>query len=399
MRIVQVCPFFAPHVGGVESHVALVAAELARRGHELTVLTSRHDRGLPERERDPRGFEIVRLRSLGTLFATPIALGTGKGLRAIPADVVHMHYPPPLTSFFAARALRRSGTPACLTYHCDLYLEGLGGRILSGLYQKVFLPQTLTVARRVIVHSGSYGKTSRYLSGRDLAVIPSLVDTDRFHPRDDDPALRERLGVSGKRIILFVGRLVPHKGVDDLIHAVPDLPEDTVLIVVGGGPETGRLEELAADLALGGRVIFARGVGDRDLPRYYAIASLVVLPSHNRLEGFGLAAADALAAGRPVVLADMPGVRDVVEDGVDGLLAEPLIPEDLARKCAALLGDPDRLREMGRRARENAVSKYSVSVVVDQLEALYRSVLGEGGASPRSASGPRARPPPSSPPP
>jgi rhamnosyl/mannosyltransferase len=373
VRILEVCPFFTPHVGGVESHVALISAELARRGHDVTVLTSRHERHLPAEEQDPRGFRIVRIPSLGTIFATPLTFRVGKYLKEREADVVHLHYPPPLTSYFAARALRGSRARIFLTYHCDLYLEGPVGGLLSAIYQKVFLPPTLAVARHVIVHTEEYARTSRYLTGVDLKVIPSLVDTERFQPLPEDLPLRKTLGLEGKRVLLFVGRLVPHKGVDDLLHAVATLPENVVLVVVGGGPALSSLQSEVRELGLDGRVIFAQGVTDADLPRYYSIASVVALPSQNRLEGFGLSAVNALSCGRPVIVADMPGVRDVVENGVDGLLTEPLLPEVLARKVLALMNDPPRLEEMGKRARENALRKYSAGVVVDQLEALYRS--------------------------
>ncbi len=381
MRIVEVCPFFKPHVGGVESHVALVAAELARRGHEVTVLTSLHDRTLSTEERDPAGYRIVRTPILGTVLATPLTLRIGGYLEKMAFDVVHLHYPPPLTSYFAARALRGRSDRVYLTYHCDLYLEGPIGGLLAALYQKMFLPQTLAVARRVIVHTESYASTSRYLTGISAHVIPSLVDTDHFHPMTEDPELRSRLGAEGKRIVLFVGRLVPHKGVDDLLRAVEMLPSDVLLVIVGGGPDLPLLQKEALDLGLSHRVVFAQGVPDDELPRYYALATVVASPSQNRLEGFGLAAVNAMACGRPVIVADMPGVREVVENGVDGLLTEPLIPEDLAKKLSAILSDPGLLFEMGQKARENAVRKYGVSVVVDQLEKLFQSDLAEDRAS------------------
>lgn len=382
MRIVQVCPFFKPHIGGVESHVEIVATELARRGHHVTVLTSRHARTLPRGERDPKGFYIVRTPSLGTLMATPITLMAGRTLGHIPADVVHLHYPPPLTSYFAARVLKHTDTPVCLTYHCDLLLDGPIGRLLTGLYQKVFLPPTLEAAQRVILHTGEYGKTSRNLRNARLVVIPSPVDMDRFTVRKDDPALRHALGLEGRRVILFVGRLVPHKGVDDLLHALSRMPPDVALVIVGMGPELPHLQALTQESSLAERVRFAGAVSDDDLLRYYAIASIVVSPSQNRLEGFGLAAVQAMASGRPVVVADMPGMREVVEEGRDGLLAQPLIPEDLAEKCMTLLSDPVRLEAMGRTARENAERKYRVSAVVDQLEALYQEMVASRPASP-----------------
>jgi phosphatidylinositol alpha-1,6-mannosyltransferase len=381
MRIVQICPFFTPHVGGVESHVGIVATELSRRGHQVTVLTSRHERYLPVKERDPRGFDIVRTPSLGTLFATPITLSVGKTLRDLDADLFHLHYPPPVTSYFAARMLRHRDTPTCLTYHCDLDLKGPAGRLVAGLYQKLFLPLTLDVPDSIIVHTIGYGKTSRFLRDLPLVIIPSLVDTTRFHPGEDDTELRKKLGAEGKRILLFVGRLVPHKGVDDLIRALPLLPEDVLLVIVGDGPDLETLQDFAGNRGVQQRVRFVGAVSAEDLPRYYATATLFVFPSQNRLEGFGLAPLEALASGKPVVVADMPGVREVVVEGEDGLLAQPLLPENLAEKCIALLNDPSRMELMGRMARENALKKYSISVVVDRLEKLYLELISGSHAS------------------
>jgi 1,2-diacylglycerol 3-alpha-glucosyltransferase len=376
MRIVQVCPFFAPHVGGVETHVEMISAELARRGHEVHVLTSRHQRSLSEHEQDPRGFWIHRAWTLGTVLATPLALGTTRALERLSADVAHLHYPPPLTSYLASRGLRRRGVPVVLTYHCDLYLEGWWGAILTGLYERVLLPPTLDAAGRIVVHTASYARTSRCLAGRPFVAIPSLVDTERFQPREPDPDLRARLGADGRRVLLFVGRLVPHKGLEDLLRALEELPPDVLLVVVGEGPRRETWETLARNRGLSQRVRFLGAVPDADLPRYHALASVVVLPSQNRLEGFGLAVVEAMASGRPVVVADLPGVREVVEAGRDGLLAEPLLPEDLARHCRFLLEDPEAARRMGAEARASALAKYRKELVVDRLEALYQELKG-----------------------
>ncbi|HEV2231255.1 MAG TPA: glycosyltransferase, partial [Thermoplasmata archaeon] len=115
MRIVQASPFYDPHAGGVEAYVRRVTEELVRRGHELTVLTSRYDRALPETEARA-GYRIVRSRTLGVVLDTPIDVGATRSIRALEADVVHLHYPPPLTSYFATRGLRGRRTPVVLTY-------------------------------------------------------------------------------------------------------------------------------------------------------------------------------------------------------------------------------------------------------------------------------------------
>ncbi len=379
MRIVQVSPFFHPHAGGVESHVRSLAREFAREGHDVTVVTSRYRRDLPHEERT-EGYRILRTRTLGVAFNTPFDIGTTSLLRALDADVVHLHYPPPLTSFFATRSLQRRSTPVCLTYHCDLYLAGTTGRLLAGLYQRVFLPPTLRRVGKIIVHTRSYGVTSAMLRGRELAVIPSVVDLDWFRPGLDASDLRGDLRLEGKRVLAFTGRLVPHKGVDVILQALPLLPNDVVLLVVGAGPRLPSLVGLAGRLGVSERVRFCASVADDDLPRYLALADLFVFPSQNRLEGFGLAVAEAMAVGLPVVIADMPGVREVIEPGKEGLLAEPLLAADLAAKIRVLLDDPALARRMGAAGRKRAQERYGLSTVAHQLLSLYAG-LHEAGLS------------------
>jgi len=377
VRIVQVAPFFYPHQGGVESHVRRLAREFVREGHEVTVVTSRYDRHLP-REETMDGYRVRRSRSLGVVFNTPINIGAGRTLRGLDADVVHIHYPPPLTAYFATRALRRSRVPACLTYHCDLFLGGFGGRIVSGLYQRAFLPSTLKRIDRIIVHTRSYGSTSAVLRGRELEIIPSIVDLDRFRPGVDASGLRGDLRLEGKRVLVFTGRLVPHKGVDVIVQALRELPPDVVLLVIGAGPRLPDLVGLADRSGVADRVRFCPAVSDDDLPRYLALGQVFVFPSQNRLEGFGLTVAEAMAVGLPVVIADVPGVREVIEDGKEGLLAEPLIASDLARKVKYLLDNPSLARSMGAAGRRRAEARYGAAIVAGQLIRLYERLIAAG---------------------
>jgi rhamnosyl/mannosyltransferase len=346
---------------------------LAREGHEVTVVTSRYDRSLPVDE-ETEGYRILRSRTLGVLLDTPLDFGTRRTVRALEPDVFHLHYPPPLTSYFATRELSRRKVPVCLTYHCDLYLPGAAGKLLAGIYQTVFLPSTLNRTDRVIVHTKSYGSTSAMLRGRELSVIPSAVDLERFRPGIDASGLRADLRLDGKRVAVFTGRLVPHKGVDVLLQALVQLPPDVVLVVIGAGPRLPSLVGLARRLGVDDRVRFCPAVTDEDLPRYLALGDVFVFASQNRLEGFGLAVAEAMAAGLPVVIADMPGVREVIEPGREGLLAEPLIASDLAEKVRVILDDPLLAKRMGRAGRERAEARYGLSTVVRSLVNLYEAL-------------------------
>jgi glycosyltransferase involved in cell wall biosynthesis len=295
VRIVQVLPFYHPHAGGVESHVRGLVREFTREGHEVTVVTSRFDRHLPSEE-EFEGYRVVRTRTLAVLFDTPVDVGTGAALRTLRADAFHLHFPPPLTAYFSTRTLHRRGIRPCLTYHCDLYLPGAPGRLLAGLYERVFLPTTLDRTGRIVVHTRSYGVTSAPLRGRELTVIPSAVDLERFRPGLDVSKLRADLHLDGKRVLVFTGRLVPHKGVDVILQALVQLPKDVVLVVIGAGPRLSSLVGLSRRLGVIDRVRFCPAVSDEDLPRFLALGDVFVFPSQSRLEGFGLVVAEAIAA-------------------------------------------------------------------------------------------------------
>jgi len=377
VRIVQVTPFFYPHAGGVESHVRGLVREFTRQGHEVTVVTSRYDRHLPLEE-EMEGYRVLRSRTLGVLLDTPLDFGTRRTVQPLTADVFHLHYPPPLTSYFATRELARRRAPVCLTYHCDLYLPSAAGRLLAGLYQTVFLPATLDRTGRIVVHTKSYGVTSAMLRGRELAVIPSAVDLDKFRPGLDASRIRSDLHLEGKRVMVFTGRLVPHKGVDVILQALTQLPRDVVLVVIGAGPRLPSLVGLARRLGVSDRVRFCPAVSDEELPRFLALGDVFVFPSQNRLEGFGLAVAEAMAVGLPVVVADMPGVREVIEPGREGLLAEPLIAHDFAEKVRILLDDSALAKQMGRAGRDRAEARYALPVVVRSLLTLYEGLHAAG---------------------
>jgi glycosyltransferase involved in cell wall biosynthesis len=379
VHIVQVAPFFYPHAGGVESHVRAVAGEMRRQGHELTVVTSRYARALPRTE-ELDGLHIVRVPTWAVAWNTPVAPAIGRVVREIAekADVVHAHYPPPLTSYFLAQALPKSHPPLCLTYHCDLFVPGTSGRLVTGVFSRFLWPPTLRRTGRLIVHTRSYGVTSGALRGRPFEIIPSAVDVRRFRPSVDADQVRQSLGLEGKRVIAFAGRLVPHKGVEGIVRVVPELPADVALLVIGRGPRLTDLKSLARRLGVEERVRFLTQVSDDALPSYLGVADLFVFPSQNRLEGFGLVVAEAMATGLPVVIADMPGVREVIEPGREGLLVEPMDRADLVAKIRELLDDPERRRRMGRAARQRAEERYALPVVTRELLRVYSDLIAAG---------------------
>ena len=377
LRLVQVAPYLHPHVGGVESHVEGISAELARRGHRVEVVTSRVE-GAPTTERR-HGYLIRRVRQRANLFTTPITPGLGAALAATRMDLAHAHSPPPLTSWQAARWCRKRKVPFVLTHHCDLEIPIPGGGLVVETYRRTLGRGTVRGAQAVIATTRTYAMTSRSLWHRsDVDVVPNAVDARRFSPGPDPAHLRERHQLGEAKVALFVGRLTHHKGVEEFIRAAPLTGPDAVHLVVGDGPKREAFETLAAQVSPG-KVVFAGRVDARDLPDYYRLASVGVLPSTSRLEAFGIAALECMASGRPVVVSGMPGVEEVIEPGGTGLLAEPLDPVDLAAKVRGILEDPEAGASMGKAARERVLSRFTLEKVVDSLEAVYRRVLDAGG--------------------
>jgi len=372
LRIAQVAPYLQPHVGGVESHVEGISAELARRGHEVEVVTSRLPGTAPSEVRD--GYLVTRVPTRRILFSTPITPRLGDALSARPRDLVHAHSPPPLSSHYAARWCRANGVPFALTHHCDLEIPVPGGALIVEAYRRTLGRAAVRAADALIATTRTYAETSRSLWHRgDVHVVPNMVDTERFHP-DAMPSLdvRERHRLGDAPIALFVGRLAHHKGIEEFIRAAQHTAP-AVHLIVGDGPRRGALETMARTLPAG-KVVFAGRVDAADLPSYYRAASVGVLPSTSRLEAFGIAALECMASGRPVVVSDMPGVAEVVEAGVTGLVAEPLAAEDLAEKIRRVALDRELAQAMGKSARERVVRRFTLPRVVDSLVEVYRVV-------------------------
>jgi len=374
MRIVQVAPWFHPHLGGVETHVRALAAELARRGHEVTVMTTRHDVSLSATEQID-GCTVQRLKPIGVWFQTPIVPATKGALTGLRADVVHAHSPPPLTGYYAAKASRRAGMPFVITYHCDIELRVPGGGLIEAIYRRTLGASTIRRADRVIMTTHSYAATSRMVWRYNPSVIPNFVDVDRFHPNGRGERVRLMHAIpAGEAVVLAVCRIVPHKGLEHFVEAAGRV-DGARFVIAGGGPYLPALRQLAGSLGVAGRVVFAGRVPNEELSDYYDACDVFVVPSVSRLEAFSIVALEAMACGKPVVVSDIPGVREVITDGNEGMLADAMNPEDLAEKIRALLANDRVRRAMGERARRAVEERFSLPKVVDGIEAVYHDAL------------------------
>jgi D-inositol-3-phosphate glycosyltransferase len=208
-----------------------------------------------------------------------------------------------------------------------------------------------------------------------MHTVPCGVDLDLFQPRDRRAA-RQALGLPATSpVLLWVGRLEKLKGVDILIGAVAQIPEDLTLLIVGGDERAASLKaELRAQAeaaGIAGRMRFEGAVAHDALPLYYSAADVCVVPSY--YESFGLVAVEAMACGIPVVASRVGGLVSTVSDGETGYLIPWRCPEPFAEKLEVLLANPELRANFGRSARRS-VERFRWSTVGLQMAALYDSV-------------------------
>jgi phosphatidylinositol alpha-1,6-mannosyltransferase len=209
-----------------------------------------------------------------------------------------------------------------------------------------------------------------------VRVIPLGTDPALFRPGRDPAALAARHRLPPGRWLATVARLVPHKGIDTTIRALPHLLgefPDLRYAIVGQGSQLASLESLARETGVADRVHFLRDVGDDELPLAYALAEVYVGVSRETsrdVEGFGLSLIEASAAGKPVVAGRSGGMPDAVREGVTGLLTDPLDPEAVAGAIATILRDPALARRLGEGGRAAVETFYNWDRVVTDFRAI-----------------------------
>ncbi len=383
LRIAHVTATFPPYYGGTGNVCFHLARELAWRDHSVAVFTAALRGSSQDEVRD--GVHIHRLHAVLRVGNASILSGLIGALRGF--DIIHLHYP-----FFggeaAALAARWTRTPLVVTYHQDVHLRGGRGLIVEALRQTVGR-LTLRAADRLLFTSRDYGLASHarpMLRGREQRIdtLSNGVDLGSFLTEAGAGEIASP-GTPGERIVLLVAALDRahyFKGVAIFLDALRLLPPEIRGIVVGDGDLRQVYEVTASRLGVASRVTFAGRLPKRDLVACYRRADVTVLPSVTMGEAFGMVLLESMACGTPVVASDLPGVRTVVNHGVDGLLVPPDDADALAKALCEMLADRDRLRAMGRRGRAKVAAQYGWSVIGARLEAIYREVLREDSQRP-----------------
>ena len=389
--------------GGMNVYVRDLTCELGRMGIHVDVFTRSQDEHVPHVVHElgfgnrvvhiPAGPEEPKSKSDIAKFIPEFVEGIKQfaAEKNIHYDVIHSHY---WMSGLAAEALSDAwgGTPIVHMFHT---LGEMKNRVARSEDERAGEDrlkgerQVLGRADRIVVATLAELTQLRFLyraNDRKLVVIPPGVDTSHFYPIPADEA-KQYIGLTpDSRMVLFVGRIEPLKGVDTLIQAmsclgVNEIHKPVHLAIIGGEPdvipekmsaEMARLQKLCDDLCMGGMVVFLGKRGQDTLPYYYSAAEVLVMPS--LYESFGMVALEAMACGTPVIASEVGGLGYLVQDGETGYTIPDSDPEALCNKLSGLLGDAHLRETMGLRAAEYALD-YAWSNIAAQIVDVYKGLV------------------------
>jgi phosphatidylinositol alpha-mannosyltransferase len=356
MNIALVSPYDFPFPGGVTQHIYYLDKHFRDLGHQVKIIAPCAGEE-PEQLADNVVVTTTKVISIpfsGSKARIPYSPAVNwrvkRALHAEDFDIVHAHEP--MTLPVPIMALTHSRAINVGTFHAyrDSHLIYKYGR-------RVFQPFFDKLDGKIAVSEAAKDTVARYFGG-EFVIIPNGIDVNRFAGEHVHPLEQY---TDGRLNILFVGRLDPRKGFRYLLRAFPLIKEEVPqarLIVVGAYRKkemSGFLHDVREHHLTGVR--FVGQVSDEELPRYYRSCHVFCAPSTG-FESFGIVLLEAMAAGKPTVASNITGYRDLLENGREGLLAEPKNERSLAEAIIRILKDPAMQQRMGAEGRVKA-SQYS----------------------------------------
>lgn len=387
MRILVFTPNFLPLVGGAEIGIYEIFRRLARR-HKICVLTPQKSSAYMTQDAyyNLANLEIVRfedrvnLQNMGLTLKgiiPPFSFSAARvyfhTVRRFKPDIVNIHYAFP---FGFVPMIVRPVT------HVPFVLSLVGRDIpysntlpLKRQYIKVvskFANDTIFISQ--FCRTTLYGKSSKH-----GCIIPFGVDLRRFSPTNDKPSLRRQLGLPIDKLILFsLQRMDFQKRIDIQIKSMQYISQrfrNVVLIIGGKGPDKDRLMTLVQECNLERNVLFKDYIPTEQLPQYFAAADIFAF--HSTYETFGVVLPEAMASGIPIVSVNSTAIPELIYNEVNGLIVEPLNPEQFANAVMRLIVDEELRIHLSSNCRRIAQENYSWDEIANRHEELFEAVVSK----------------------
>ncbi len=371
MKVAHIVSTFYPHVGGMGEVCFLETDNLRDRGElDITVFTLHYPKTEYRDELFP--FTVKRLRAA-------IKIGDAGWMCCLKNklqdfDIVHFHFP-----FYGAEksvieAKKEYGFKLIITYHMDAQVKGFK-KIIQNVLDFLYGKKLFEIADKIIYIDEERFKHFKFFNEiikLKSFYLPNAVETEIFKPQEKNYSQVGLDKYKGKKIILFVGNLLPVKNLEILIKAMPEIQKESILLVIGGGYAEKRYKKMVKEMNLNDRVIFYGIEKNKEiLAQIYNLASALAVPSH--YETFSLSALEALSCGIPVIGNNIPGVRGRIAHGIDGILLTENTKEQWADAINSVLQYSEEQRKnIAKRARQKAVVNYSVETHINKLIGFYK---------------------------
>jgi rhamnosyl/mannosyltransferase len=334
--------------------------------------------------------EVYRIKPQLVLFRVPFSVAYLKKIGTLDFDILHAHGFVPQVSDLSLLYAKSKGKATVYTHHFDGNVQdNKSWNTLAGIYNNTIARQSLHYADAIVATTKSYAETSPTLKHAlsKVKVIPCFVDCNQFKPAPPEKVsqLRKQLGLGDKKTVLFVGRIVPYKGVEYLVEAIEYaktvLGEEINLLLLGGeegknitGPSVyyQTVRRLAEESSCVKNINFVGKVESNQLSTYYSVADVVVLPSVMRGEAFGTVLIEALACGTPVVASNISGVKDVLKG--NNTVGTYVRPKDSIALSKALIKMASDKANVSLLCRQFVLDNYRVEKVVEDYLQLYFAI-------------------------
>lgn len=370
MKIAHVTATFPPYWAGTGNVAYNQAKILHKMGHHVEVFTALPKNSAPLQF----DFAVHYLPTLGRIGNAPFTPGLVRHLKGF--DVIHLHYPYIFGAELSMLASTLYKTPIVIMYHNDLIGQGIK-QFLFTLYTRILQPTTLRSANVVLATTQDYATHSllKKVGSLNINIVQNAIDAsilDRSANIGPSP-------IATVPYVLFVGAMDPahhFKGIPVIIDASTQLKRREVKIILAGdGPSRVEYETYAYKIQAT-NVEFVGRVSQNNLLNLYHHASATVLPSTTQGEAFGLVLLESWANETPVIASDLPGVRSLVSDGIDGYLSPPGDSLALANAIDMIINNPEASKVMGYNGYQKVTKFYSWDYVGTLLESTYEKVLG-----------------------
>ncbi len=384
LHITQVVHDFHPVVGGIETYAYNLAKGLVDAGHEVKVFTTKLPKN-PSYE-NLHGIHIHRFRAIARPFNYPFLPGLMRALLHDDCDIFHAHINSPMTIDITATASRLTHTPLVITYHADALISDIAGKTpffrtwLDNMYRRS-RQRAANIAKQLIVTSPMYRNTSLFLQDflDKTTVIPATITPYFLKSHQNPTQAKGSFGFqSTDTLLLFVGRLVPYKGLRVLLQTFCQIRQQNSkvhLAIVGSGPMESILKEMSVQLGITDAIHFLGVLPRRRLHDAYAACDIFVLPSRSRSEAFGIVQLEAMAQKKPVVATTVGGVPYVVQHEKTGLLVPPVDEKALKIALNQLIEDPAQRKRLGHAGRKRLIENFTREPTTKTLEVLYYRIL------------------------